>query len=247
VISQLLFAHSTLGVALHYSGEVEKALEHQEQAIALCDSIERQSLEFVYGLDPGVTSECLSSFGLLQLGYPDRALDRAERAIEHARAHHYAYGLAYALNWGGIVHHERGEPGRVLERATEAFEISTERGLSQQLGGAAIYRACALSHLSDEEAAGKTVDAVAKSIRGSRPTAPVSGPFLAAFADAQRRLQRMDDALGTVDSWLSYSNEIGAPYWDAEHLRLKGEILLANDPASHDEPERLFRHAIYIA
>ena len=108
-------------------------------------------------LDPGIVAFCFASFALLQLGHPDRALERVEEAIEQARAHTRPHGLAYVLLWGAVVDHARGEPRRVLVRAEEAIEISTERGFPQHLGGGMVLRAWALSILADVEDAGRVV------------------------------------------------------------------------------------------
>jgi tetratricopeptide (TPR) repeat protein len=248
--SELLFAHSTLGVALHYGGELSKALAHDERAIALYDPAQQALLESVYGLDPGIVSLCLAAFARLQLGYPDRALQRVEQAIERARGHSHAYSLAYSLNWAAIVGYLRGEAQRVLERADEAIEISTQRGLAQQLGGALIFRAWALAVIADAETAGRALDPLttnlAAGLLGSRG-GPVGAPFVTAICDAQRRLDRLDAALDTADAALAHWAEIEAPYWDSEFLRLKGEIRLAQDPAAHGEAESLFLRAIEIA
>jgi TOMM system kinase/cyclase fusion protein len=244
--SQLLFAHSTLAVALHYAGELSKAREHEERAIALYDPVEHRSLESVYGLDPGIASLCLASFTLLQLGHPDRALEQVQKAIAQAREHTHLYSLAYALNWGAIVHYARGEPRGVLERAEEAIGISMERGLRQQLLGAGIFRAWALSVLAEASEAGRVIDGI--QARGAlKLTQPVGAPFVGAFADAQRRLHRLADALSSVDAWLAFSAEIRAPYWDAESLRQRGEIRLAQDPAAREEAEGIFIRAIESA
>jgi TOMM system kinase/cyclase fusion protein len=244
--SQLLFAHSTLAVTLHYAGEFSKARGHEERAIALYDPVEHRSLESVYGLDPGIASLCLASLTLLQLGHPDRALERVEQAIAQAREHTHLHSLAYALNWGAIVHYARGEPRGVLERAEEAIGISMERGLRQQLGGAGIFRAWALCVLAEDGEAGRIIDAV-QAGHAVQLLQPVSAPFLGALADAQRRLHRPDDALRTVDAWLAFSAEIQAPYWDAESLRQRGEIRRAQDPAAREEAEGVFIRAIESA
>jgi len=242
--SQLLFAHSTLGVVLHYRGELEKALTHEERAIALYDPIEHRSLELVYGLDPGIVSLCLASFTLMQLGHPDRALERVEEAIASARVHSVLHSLAYALNWGAIINYLRGEPRRMIDCSEESIEISAERGFAQQLGGATVLRACGLVLLGDAEEVEPAFDVVADP---DAFVAPVAAPFVGARADALRRLDRLDDALRDVDSWLSFSAKRQVPYWDAECLRLKGEILSAKDPAASEEAERLFLRAVAIA
>jgi tetratricopeptide (TPR) repeat protein len=244
--SQLLFAHSTLGVTLHYRGEFSKALAHQEQAIALYDPLEHRALEFVYGLDPGISSLCLSSITLLQLGHPDRAQNRVEEAIELSRTNLHPYSLAYALNWGSIINYVCGRPDRVLRCAEEAIGISAERGLSQQLSGAVMFRECALVLVADAEAAGPTLDRLQRAV-DARRTGPVGGPFLGALADTFSQLNRLEDAMSIVDSWLGFATEIHARYWDAEFLRLKGEILIVKDSTAFDEAEGLFLSAIEIA
>ncbi len=197
-------------------------------------------------MNPGISSLCLASITLLQLGHPDRALEHLEEAIEQSRAHLHPYSLAYALNWGAVINHICGRPRRVLKCAEEAIEIATERGLSQQLGGALIFRASALALVANAEVAGPAVDQL-QGVIGAPQTGPVAGPFLTALADTLRRLDRLDDALVLVNSWLAFATEIHAPYWDAECHRLKGEILCAKDPAACEEAESLFLGAIASA
>jgi tetratricopeptide (TPR) repeat protein len=227
---------------LHYHGELSKALAHEERAIALYDEGALGTLEPAYGLDPGIVALCFASFTLMQLGHPDRSAERIEQAIAQTRARAQHYSLAYALNWAAIADYLRGDLRRMIERNEEAIEVSTERGFVQQLFGASRLRASALAILGDAEAAGADLEGWARASIG-----PVGGPFVGAAADGLRRLQRLDDALRWVDTWLAVAAEIHAPYWDAECLRLKGEIRLAQDPAATHEAESLFRRAISIA
>ena len=247
--SQLLFAHCTLGIANHYLGSLSSALAHEERATAHYDPIEHRSLELVYGLDPGVSAVCLASFTLWQLGHPDRALERVEEGIELARANAQPLSLAYALNWGSVVHYGRGEPRRVLERAEEAIVISKERGLRQQLDGARIFRTWALSLMADAKHGAPAVDEVLGNFGASIPgmASPVSAPFISAIIDALLNLQRLEDLLLTVDSGLVRLTEMHAPYWNPELQRLKGEIQLARDPTAHEAAESLFLLAIETA
>jgi class 3 adenylate cyclase/tetratricopeptide (TPR) repeat protein len=244
--SQLLFAHSTLGVTLHYRGEFSKALAHEEEAIALYDPAVHRSLEFVYGLDPGISSLCFSAMTLLQQGHFDRALNRVEEAIERSRVLLHPYSLAYALNWGAIINHVCWRPRSVLRCADEAIEISTERGLSQQLGGALLFRASIHALVAEAERAGPAVDHLQAVVRAPS-LATVGGPFLGAIADTMLRLHRLDDAQFVADSWLAYTAEIHAPYWDAEFQRLKGEVFQAKDDAAAEQAESLFIRAIATA
>jgi predicted ATPase len=70
---------------------------------------------------------------------------------------------------------------------------------------------------------------------------------LSALADGQRAAGRPADALGTVESGLALAADTGQHFYDAGLLHLKGELLLATDPASSAEAEALFRRALDIA
>jgi TOMM system kinase/cyclase fusion protein len=240
--SERLFAHSTLGVVRQFRGELSEALAHEEQAIALYDPSAHGSLERVYGLEPGIVSLCLASFSLMQLGHPDRALERAEEAIAQARAQSLPYSLSYALNWGAIAHYMRGELRRMIDRDEEAIEIAAERGFAQQLDGATRLRASALALLLGDAEAGTDLVEWPKASVG-----PVAGPFVGAAAAALLCLGRLEAALRWMDDWLAFSAEKCVPYWDAECLRLTAEIRLAQDRTAREEAERLLRRAIAIA
>jgi tetratricopeptide (TPR) repeat protein len=244
--SQLLVAHSSLGMALYYHGQLTEALLHEEEAIALYDPIEHRSLESVYTQNPGIVSLCIASAALMQLGHPDRALERVEEAIEHARVHAEPYNLAYALFWGAVVNYVLGELRRALEHAEESIEISSEQGLRAQLLGSSLVRACALVFVADKDVL-DLPSIVIKGLDGSVGLQSGSATDLESLVDAFRRLHRLDDALGFVEGWLAYSAKTHAAYWDAEFLRQKGEIRLEQDPAAREEAVSLFLRAIATA
>jgi predicted ATPase len=81
---------------------------------------------------------------------------------------------------------------------------------------------------------------------GSGNRAGVPG-FLAGLAGGQRAAGQHAAALGTVESGLAVAIETGQHFCDAVLDQLKGELLLATDPASSAEAETLFRRALDIA
>ena len=70
---------------------------------------------------------------------------------------------------------------------------------------------------------------------------------LAALADGQRVAGQYAEALGAVESGLAVATATGQHFWNAGLHRLKGELLLATDPASSAEAEVLFHRALDIA
>jgi predicted ATPase len=70
---------------------------------------------------------------------------------------------------------------------------------------------------------------------------------LNSLADGQRAAGQHAEALSTVETGLAVAAATGQHFLDAGLLHLKGELLLATEPASTAEPEALFRHALDIA
>ncbi len=71
--------------------------------------------------------------------------------------------------------------------------------------------------------------------------------FLSLLASAYLRLGAADEGLAAVADALRTADVTGARLWDAEFLRLKGELLLARDAAAGPDAEIAFRKAIDLA
>jgi hypothetical protein len=88
---------------------------------------------------------CLTTTGffLWFLGFPDRAVTRADRAIAVAAELNHPYSLAYAYYHAGFLHLWRREPDIVLRRAESAMQVAETsdlplwRALATCLTGAA--------------------------------------------------------------------------------------------------------------
>jgi len=57
----------------------------------------------------------------------------------------------------------------------------------------------------------------------------------------------IDEGLGVVTDALGMADETGSRLWNPEFYRLKGELLLARDPAAGPDAETAFRQAIDVA
>jgi len=76
--------HLVVGSSSVFRGDVTTGLDHLDRAIALFDPQQQQSGPFRLGPSSGVVSYTTSAFVLWLLGYPDRAVERAETALELA-------------------------------------------------------------------------------------------------------------------------------------------------------------------
>jgi predicted ATPase/class 3 adenylate cyclase len=116
--------YSMLGSNTGFSGQLETGLGYLDQAIAGFEGGGYQPGRFRLGLDPRVSCLTTSGFFLWLLGYPDRAVGRAERAVALATELDHPYSLAYAYYHAGYLHLWRREPDVVADRAASALHAA---------------------------------------------------------------------------------------------------------------------------
>lgn len=132
-----------LGANTGFAGDVGAGLGHLEKAIETFERSGYESRRFRLGLDPRVSCLTTSGFFLWFLGYPDRAAERAARAVALATELEHPYSLAYAYYHAGFLHLWRREPEIVFERAESALRVAETsdlplwRALATCLTGAA--------------------------------------------------------------------------------------------------------------
>ena len=132
-----------IGGNIGFSGHVEEGLGRLDEAIRTFESVGYRPRLLRFGIDVRVSCLTTSGFFLWLLGYPDRAVERADRAVAIATDLDHPYSLAYGLFHSGFLHLWRREPELVLARATralavaEASDLSIWRALGTCLRGAA--------------------------------------------------------------------------------------------------------------
>ena len=132
-----------IGSNTGFGGHLEQGLGHLDEAIRAFESDGFRPRRFRLGLDVRVSCLTTSAFFFWLLGLPDRAVERADRAVTLATELDHPYSLAYGLFHSGFLHLWRREPELVAARATaairvaEASEIPIWRALGTCLLGAA--------------------------------------------------------------------------------------------------------------
>lgn len=132
-----------LGSYTGFIGQLETGLGYLDEAIEAFESGGYRPRRLRLGVDARVACLTASNFFLWLLGYPDRAVARADRAVAIAAEIDHPYSLAYALYHSGFLHLWRREPDLVNERAiatqrvAEANDLSIWWALSRCLLGAA--------------------------------------------------------------------------------------------------------------
>ena len=133
--------------------------------------------------------------------------------------------LANALFFAGLVHFERGELDRTLERAEEIVGLAEQLGFPFYLGLGRFNRGFARVESGEGEAGIAEMQQALVELAGIG--SGIGAPQLLCFlAEGLRKVGRHDEALGALALGLAQAEQQGQHYYDAELHRLRAEILL---------------------
>ncbi|MCI0355412.1 MAG: AAA family ATPase, partial [Acidobacteria bacterium] len=221
----LVVAHFALGCVLHYLGEPGAAEAHFERALALSPLEQYLPYLTINNLYPIAVGHSLSARNLWQLGYPDRALDRAREAHVLARQLADPFSLGIALMFAAFGHYLRGKWPACQEQAEAAIALAREHDLATVLVATTIYRSFALTRQGRlEEGITQAREGLAALQASGFQVA--STVFLALLAEALGRAGQIEEGLATMAEGLAFAARTGERYWEAEMYRVKGELLL---------------------
>jgi tetratricopeptide (TPR) repeat protein len=211
-----------------------------EKALALYDSADRASYAELQPNDERVVHLGHLSYVLAFLGNLDQALRQGDAALEEARRLSHAPTLAIALThaWfrGWWV---RLEPGSLLRVADEQLALATE--LEHFRMWALIQRGWSLAGL------GRVDEGIQLVAAGLRDLGYISFKpgALTLLADACRMAGQWRAALAHLAEARGLAEEKEIRWFQAETLRLTGEVLLATGDAAAAEAS--YRDAIAVA
>ena len=201
--------------------------------MALYDQAAHGSLAFLYGgHDPSVCCHMHSGLALWFLGYPKSALERSRSGLALARIS-ATWAASSMLSRSRYWSISCGVTGRVVRELAESIiTLSTERGFAQWL---VVWEGYSMRWFQAEQG---VVRLLSLQLRGAiadyRATVNelyVPG-FLSLLATALLRLGAADEGLGAVADAQAMAVATGTRLWNSDYCRLKGELLLARDPAA---------------
>ncbi|HWP91301.1 MAG TPA: adenylate/guanylate cyclase domain-containing protein [Thermodesulfobacteriota bacterium] len=242
----LVEANFGLGTTLFWLGDLISARACLEEGIALYDPEKHSSHAYLYGQDPGVACRGFASWSIWLLGYPDSALRLCKDMLVLDREVSHLFSLAYALHFDAVMNQFCCEPELILERAEEEVALSKEQGFTFWLVGGSILQGWALTKQDKME---EGIEQIQNSIAAWQATgAELARPyFLSLLAEAYYREGWVKEGLEVLSDALTMIDKSEERWWEAELLRLKGELLLAYSQGNRDEVEECFRRAIRIA
>jgi predicted ATPase/class 3 adenylate cyclase len=234
--------HLVLGYGIALTADMHGGLQHLDEAIACFETEPAPASRTSLGNDPRVASHTVSALVLWLLGFPDRARERADRAVEIAAELGRPFTLAYSTFHSGYLHLWRREPEPARDRAQAVVAVANEFDLH-------IWRAIGASLLGAANARLGLIDeGVAQIEQGMAlykgiSTPPVFWPLLLGLkAGVYRDAGRLTEALEQVDEALGI---LGTDVVLASDFCLfKGDLLLG---LGRPDAEEWFRRAVDAA
>jgi tetratricopeptide (TPR) repeat protein len=232
-------AHGQAGRLAWTCGKLKEAISHMQQAREASSSVALASSGV---LPRTAVSEAVC---LQLLGRVSEAANLAEEELRRARESGHLFSLAAALINAAMLCLLRRQPEAALSHADEAMVLSEENGftqwraLAQSVHGAALTESGQL----DRGVAELQESIAVQEARGG----PLRQAPIAYLARCYSMMGRTDEAVSMLDEALAHGERSGAKVWQAETLRLKGEVLLVHRPTATASAEACFRAALDVA
>jgi class 3 adenylate cyclase/predicted ATPase len=241
----LVEAHRDLGTTYFYLGRFDEARTHLLAAKSLDDPTHHRSQAFFYGKEPGITARTYLARTVWILGEVEQAETLALEAIGMARELDHPYTLVFTLVFLSWHYSTVRNANRTLELAAEAIAVSTQYSFELGLAWATTSQGWALAETGHEEGLGTLLHWLsATRATGARIHDTCT---LALLAELHLRKQRIGEGLGVIEEAQQLAVPGGELFWQAELLRLKGELLLGQSHQSVQAAEQCLCEALKIA
>jgi len=242
----VLQGHHAEWTTFIYLGQPKDALNHIEQGLVLYSPQRHHSDASLFsGHDLGVCAHTMASYALWTLGYPDKALERANHALELSEEFKHPSSLALSYEHLAGLHRFRREPQAAYERAQNLVDVATEMGSEYDAATGQVLRGWAMVEMGEGE---RGLELIRHGLSIRRPLGPglEDAHMTAMLAEALGNVGQMDEALLLIEELLLIVEETGQRFWEAEIHRQKG-VLLVQQGFSLDEAERSFHQALAVS
>ena len=242
--SLLVESHNLLACSLFHQGAFAQAVEHAKYAVALYQPDGTYPFLAGAGADPAVAADNWGALSLWFLGYPDRALAKAQEALQRAEDH--VFSLALAQTQAAAIHMLRRELAPVGELAGVAISAASKNGFPYWVAVGSILRGWA-SAMQGET--GEGIAEIKRGLEGCRAACvEMDRPFyLALLAEAYVRGGQPNEAVSALDEAFAMVRNSRTFFYEAELYRLRGHVLKEVGADSPEDADTCLQQALEVA
>jgi class 3 adenylate cyclase/tetratricopeptide (TPR) repeat protein len=228
----LIEAHRNLGSTYFWLGRFDDAKTHLLIARSLYDPKQHRSHAVLYGQASGITARATLARTLWILGELEEIEPLALETIGLARELDHPFTRVFTLCHLSFIYSTAHDAKRTLDLTDEASAIATQYGFELALAWAKTSRGWALAEQGQEDGLGTLLNGLS----ATRATgASLNETFiLALLAEIHLRHNRMSEGLSVIEEAQKLATPDGELFWQAELLRLKGELLLGQSDRSDE-------------
>ena len=231
----------------YYQGELVSAHQRGERALALDRREYHDAYLSVWNEDGGTSARREHSFCLWILGYPDQALALACEAVALAEQTSHPFSMGAAHYTKGAVLAWTGDRQSSQIEFEKLFALGEEYGLGDMLEHATAANALKMAYQQRTEEALEGVKQAIESLNAQGVKIPRTH-YLAGMGKLFWTAGRREEGLADIEEALALVERTGERYYEAEILRIKGELLLkAAASNAQAEAESCYKRAIEIA
>ena len=240
-----MIGHRTMASTLAFTGDLVEAKAHYDQALALYRPAEHRRLMTRFGQDLRVTCLAFRSMALWLLGYPEAALNDADRALMEARQLEHAATFMFTLNFPILVNTYCGNYHAASEHLKELVVLAEEKGAPFRKAEGVLRQGYILA-LTGAEKAVETVTAGIDLWRSAGSTIfTPEHQFMLATAHANSG--QFDHAWRCIDTAMTAMQATKERWCEAEAHRVAGEIALKSPQRDEAKAQAHFERALAIA
>ncbi len=180
-------------------------------------------------------------------GYPDRAVERMDEAVDHARALGHPFNLVFTLGPGATCLYFPNRPDQLLAHCNEAEKVVIEEALGVFAEHVFVgqWRGAALIRRGDFDA-GYTIAKTGNDFWYAADGRLCGALMRTWMVEALSGLGRIEEALALSDTKIAQCRQTGDRFMEPECLRQSGELMLLTEGSDAETAERQLREAISI-
>jgi tetratricopeptide (TPR) repeat protein len=239
---QLLAAQYNMGESLWRLGRFGEAARRLNRALGLYDARQHRSLASDYGIDLWFMCSLMLAWNELLLGRADQAAARAEATLAYAREVGHALSLTWVMIVVAWIEHCWGRWRVQQELAHSADMLAAENGLAEMSSWARGFEGRALFA---QGRCDEGIAEMAEAVREDRRLGALSNLTIISMPliDAYTQVGQTAEAQELLAEAVSNAQ----PGDEAELLRLKGNLCLAQRVPDPREAEMCFRRSIEVS
>jgi class 3 adenylate cyclase/predicted ATPase len=242
----MMVGHRMMGHALLLTGEIAAAQVHYSQGLALYDPVKHRPFATRFGQDISVANTGFRSLARWLLGYPEKALADADRALEDAQQIGQAATLMFALNYTAKTKIHCGHFVAANSLLEQVIALADQKGAPYWKGFGMSEQACILLATGDTSTAVNQLKLGMTTLCSTGATLFVPW-LLSNLARAYGDLGELDDARRCIDEATTAMQTSKQRWCEAETNRIAGEISLLSPKRDVARAEAYFERALAIA